>query len=576
MLKRRARTAPSEVAGESERKLPGQDSTGQDITGQNLSQRPQIGEFSTTRPRVKQCALNRYALVSSDAAAGRQGGSKNTPRRLTVQRYCAECARAGIRTGMDLALARALLPTLAVHPFDPQSDLKALTELARWMGRLSPLVGIDPELAAPVIETKKTGRESQLFAEPLRWGILVDLTGTARLHGETEALLDKLTARLTHVGVEATLAVAPTIGGAWALARFAGQTTVHIADTKSLRATLALLPIEALRLPPLTRTALHEVGVVTIGELLKIPPRTLTVRFGHVLLNRLDQALGRVEESFRALPTPTIFRATARFDPPLVHHAALERTIVRLIEKLLKRLAESGHTARTFFIYLAGHALDRTRRSILKTVNLTTATTDLTHLTSIVAPIIEAIRFEDGAELVAVAAENVERALHAQGDFLADPDATIIVAARNELLNTLTVRLGEERVRRATFHSSHIPERSCSFEPVRSGGATHLPDDGVTPLIVDRPPHLFSPPEPAKAIAMLPDRPPSWIDWRQGGGKIIHGTGPERISPEWWHGDVTAPQDERDYFKVQTEHGAWLWVFRNNRTHAWFVHGIWV
>jgi protein ImuB len=75
---------------------------------------------------------------------------------------------------------------------------------------------------------------------------------------------------------------------------------------------------------------------------------------------------------------------------------------------------------------------------------------------------------------------------------------------------------------------------------------------------------------------MLPDKPPSWIDWRKKSAKIIHGTGPERIAPEWWSGDVTTPAGDRDYFKVQTENGAWLWVFRDNRTHTWFVHGVWV
>lgn len=477
---------------------------------------------------------------------------------------------------MDLALARALLPSIEAHPFNPRSDIKALTELARWMGRLSPLVGLDPEIHSPILETKKTGGESGLFTDPLRWGIVVDLSGTERLHGETETLLEKLTAKLAHIGVEASTAVAPTLGGAWALARFSRQSIVRVADIVSLRTMLALLPIEALRLPTTTRAALHEVGVTRIGELLKIPARTLTVRFGHVLLNRLDQALGRVDESFRALPIPTIFRATARFEVPLTHHAALERTIVRLIEKLLEKLAATGYTARTFFIYLEGRSLDRSKKTILKPIHLTNATTNIAHLTSVITPVIETIRFEEGAELIVVAADTIERALHTQSDFLDHPETTIVEGARNELLNTLVVRLGEDRVRRAIFHPSYIPERSFSFEPIRADGKEPLPSGPTHSLVVDRPPHLFSPPERAKVIAMLPDKPPSWIDWRQSGGKIIYGTGPERIAPEWWHSDITTPAEERDYFKVQTENGAWLWVFRNNHTHEWFVHGVWV
>ena len=505
-----------------------------------------------------------HALVSSDAS------------HVVVKRFCTECARAGVQTGMDLALARALLPAIVVHPFHPRDDVKALTEIARWMGRLSPLVGLDPELHSPILETKKTGRESDLFTDPLRWGVIVDLTGTERLHGETEELLRKLLHRFTHSGVTAFTAVAPTLGGAWALARFGGQSLVQVNDTASLRTSLALLPIEALRLPLTTRTALHEVGVTRVGELLKIPARTLTVRFGHLLLNRLDQALGRVEESLRALPLSTIFRTTAHFDVPLTHHAALTRAIIKLIEKLLKRLATSGYTARTFFLYLEGRSLERTKKTLLRTIHLTSSTTKFSHLASIVTPTIEAMRFEEGAELIVVAADNIERALHTQNDFFDDPETTIIEGARNELLNTFVVGLGEERVRRAVFHPSYIPERSFSFEPIRADGKKPLPSAPTKSLIVDRPPHLLSPPERAKVIAMLPDKPPSWIDWRQSGGKITYGTGPERIAPEWWHGDVALPAEERDYFKVQTENGAWLWVFRNNHTHEWFVHGVWV
>ena len=44
----------------------------------------------------------------------------------------------------------------------------------------------------------------------------------------------------------------------------------------------------------------------------------------------------------------------------------------------------------------------------------------------------------------------------------------------------------------------------------------------------------------------------------------------ERITTEWWQGPQT-----RDYFKVQTAAGQWLWVYRQLETSRWFVHGIW-
>jgi protein ImuB len=75
---------------------------------------------------------------------------------------------------------------------------------------------------------------------------------------------------------------------------------------------------------------------------------------------------------------------------------------------------------------------------------------------------------------------------------------------------------------------------------------------------------------------MLPDKPPSRIQWRGKHLSIISGTGPERIAPEWWrthlHNDSFVG---RDYFTIQDDAGRWLWVFRETRTQRWFVHGVW-
>jgi protein ImuB len=75
---------------------------------------------------------------------------------------------------------------------------------------------------------------------------------------------------------------------------------------------------------------------------------------------------------------------------------------------------------------------------------------------------------------------------------------------------------------------------------------------------------------------MLPDKPPSRIRWRNATLSIISGIGPERIAPEWWRGDLQRDIfSERDYFTIQDASGRWLWVFRDNTSQSWFVHGVW-
>src|SRR5688500_11553930 len=63
-----------------------------------------------------------------------------------VVRCCEYARAAGIRPGMSLAHARALLPLGAVEtqPFTPERDDAALRALAHWALKFSPVVAPDP------------------------------------------------------------------------------------------------------------------------------------------------------------------------------------------------------------------------------------------------------------------------------------------------------------------------------------------------------------------------------------------------------------------------------------------------
>ena len=104
--------------------------------------------------------------------------------------------------------------------------------------------------------------------------------------------------------------------------------------------------------------------------------------------------------------------------------------------------------------------------------------------------------------------------------------------------------------------------RSLSTRPVL---------DKPEPRAARRPSFLFSSPEPAAAIAITPDGPPSLLHWRGRDHAIARAIGPERIGSEWWQ----HPEPTRDYFKVQESAGRWLWVYRQVQTNEWFVHGEW-
>src|SRR5436190_5246257 len=105
---------------------------------------------------------------------------------------------AGLAPGMPLADALSFLPGLATLPADPATDSAALTRLAEWCGRYSPWTAPDEDD-----------------------GIKIEITGSAHLWGGESALTADLSRRLSRQGIVHRIAVAGTLGAAWALARHA-------------------------------------------------------------------------------------------------------------------------------------------------------------------------------------------------------------------------------------------------------------------------------------------------------------------------------------------------------------------
>ena len=69
-------------------------------------------------------------------------------------------ARLGLVIGLPLANARAICPQLKVFDADEAADAKALSDIAAWCDRFTPLVALDPP-----------------------HGLFLDITGCAHLFG---------------------------------------------------------------------------------------------------------------------------------------------------------------------------------------------------------------------------------------------------------------------------------------------------------------------------------------------------------------------------------------------------------
>lgn len=459
--------------------------------------------------------------------------------------------RAGLAPHMALANARAIMPSLTIHPAAPAADGKMLAQLAQWCGRYSPWTSTGTE-NDPELSLEGAGGA----------GIWLDATGCAHLFGGEDAMLADMVGRIETLGFTARAAMAETLGGAWAVARFSSNDAWKVILPGETRAALAPLAIAALRLPPATVLALHEVGLRYIGDLLDMPRGPLVARFEKDVRLRLDAALGRTAEPLSPILPKTPLIARLAFAEPIGHRDDIAAATSKLLDSLCATMEKVGQGARR--LVLSVYRPDGSAARI--TIGTARANREPQHLLRLFAEHLDEIDPEFGIDemtLVAATAEpmtadqsNLQRAATAQS-----------TDSYNAVIDRLTNRLGSRNVRRTHFRESHIPEHAAGFIPV---GKIHPIQTDQRDTDTPRPLRLLRPAEQVEAVAESTDGPPVLFRWRRVLHHITSYEGPERVAPEWWRSDTENP---RDYYRVENETGQRFWLYRNSET-SWFLHGV--
>ncbi|HPF41720.1 MAG TPA: DNA polymerase Y family protein [Phycisphaerae bacterium] len=464
---------------------------------------------------------------------------------------CEQASRAGVRPGITLAHARAILNERRIleAAYDPQEDERALRRLARWALHFAPTIAPDPPD-----------------------GLLLDITGCERLFGGTISQIRAIDAALQRVGLPSRIAAAPTFGAAWAMARY-GARRVSFVEADRLNDALAPLPVGALRIDESARIALHEIEVRTIAELLAIPRRELAARYSPSLLTRIDQAYGEIEERIEPIRTPPVFVVGHTFDGPVRRSDFVFAAIERLLDDLLAMLAAHDHGLCELTIRFDRVDAGEWTESFC----FSRPTRERKHLWTLIDLRLDRLRLGHGVEEITLRGERTERMRARQiamwqGAAAEAPDD----ASLGRLLDRLTEKLGAEAVLMASPVESYLPEKT--FDPNPGARAiAKKPSAGL--LLADRPSRLFPQPEAIDVMAAVPDGPPAWMKWRGDDVRIIASSGPERIALPWWTGDEHM-NAARDYYIVCDARGRSLWIYRacedGESTGEWFIHGMWV
>jgi len=464
--------------------------------------------------------------------------------------------RLGLSTGLALAQARAMHPALQAVVEDAVADATLLENIADWCLRYTPLVAVD----APD-------------------GLTLDITGCAHLYGGEDALAADLAARLEQAGVAYSIAIAGTIGAAWAASHFIKPARYVCGDERGL---LAPLPLAALRLAPEIVSSLARVGLKRIGDIADLPRAPLTARFGADLVRQLDRALGREHEPLNPRLPVAPYVVEQRFAEPIAREDDVLRTIARLAARLQFALERRGDGARRLEL-----TLFRTDGEVRRiAVGCSRPLRDPAQIRALfverLAALADALDPGFGFDMARLSVLVAESCPPEQIGI----DGSEDVAEVDRLVDRLSARLGARRVRRLIAQDSHIPEIAAAAVPTQAALAATADNgwpayrhDAAAAELAPRPLRLLTRPEPIEALAEVPDGPPLRFRWRRALHEVITAEGPERIESAWWseHGGPA-----RDYFRVEDKSGLRFWLFRAGlyrnlaqgaAAPTWFLHG---
>jgi protein ImuB len=444
----------------------------------------------------------------------------------------------GIHEAMVLADARALFPDLVKFDDRPNLVNQLLQRLAEWCIRFTPSTAVDPS-----------------------GGIILDASGCAHLWGSEEAYVTDIINRLSARGYYAKAAMADTIGTAWAVTRFGKHLVIE--KGKQIEALLDLPP-EAIRIDADTIERLHKLGLHKVRDFISIPHNALRRRFGPLLIQRLNQALGIAEEFIQPVYPVEPYQERLPCPEPIVRIEGIEIALQTLLEQLCKRLQKEGKGLRV--AYFRGYRVDS------KTVGIQISTNspscNVKHLFHLFQMKLSTIEPDLGIELFLLEATRVEDYSPRQEEFWKETGG-LNDNCLSELIDRLSGKIGGDVIHRYLPNEHYWPERSFKK-------ASSLDEQTTTEWKLDRPRPLLllSPPERIEVTAPIPDYPPMLFRYKGKLHKISKADGPERIEQEWW----IEEGEHRDYYAVEDEEGCRYWLFRSGhydeeKKPQWFIHG---
>jgi protein ImuB len=519
-----------------------------------------------------------------------------------------------IHTGMVAADAKAIYPLLQVTDDEAGLSQRLLKRMAEWCIRFSPCVAVD-------------GHD----------GLILDATGCSHLWGGDELYTAGIRKRFKNFGYTVSIAMADTIGCAWAVARFGngklkiengewgrengelkiengewererenGELKIEngewererengewIVESGKQANALMDLPAAALRLDEETVERLNKLGLRYVKDFIAMPKAALRRRF---LNHPSSVRAGCGTEAQRNMkPGKSMVNGQWSIITRIDQALGLEEEFIQYVHEpspYEERLPCLEPIVTATGIGIALQRLleslcDRLKKEgkgirtvLFKCYRIDGKTEEIS---------IGTIRASHHAEhlfrLFALKIESIEPALGIELFILHATKVEDHSPLQEKLWNSDHGSMDEQIAElldrlscKIGIHAIHRYLPAEHYWPERSvKNVLSLNEKPTTHWKVERPRplQLLARPEPIEVTAPVPDYPPMNFRYKGKLHTIKKADGPERIEQEWW----IEEGQHRDYYYVEDEEGCRYWLFRlghYEERYRWFVHGLFV
>ena len=429
-------------------------------------------------------------------------------------------AHGGLKPGMRLTAALALLPEFAMVEHDAQADARWQRFLAAWAYRHSSLVSA-------------------------QWPgcIVLEVRASFRLLGPWPRIEARLRHELGALGFAHRIAMAPTPRAARVLAGM--QDGLAVSNPAAMLGLLDRVPVRRAMLPEGAGERLHRMGIHTLRTLRDLPRDSVRRRFGAELLDHLDRLYGEADDRLVHYAPPDHFDTRLDLGFEVDNHTALLFPLRRLLGDLCTYLSIRDGGVQRFVLRLEHEARRHEGRTYTDVeVGLLAAEREPAMLFELTRNRLERVSIPRPVVGLRLIARELPAFVPAARD-LFDLRAQQALPWP-QLRERLRARLGDDAVYRVAPAGDPRPERA--WRRVQGDDAGIRPAPSRPP----RPGWLLHKPVP------LRDPCP----------RIV--SGPERLESGWWDGTDA----RRDYYVLETSHGQRAWVFAPpGEREGWMLHG---